>query len=401
MLMTSLRRLALDLPQRHVQSWFSPQPADFHLKSLDVLRAKLKELPELSISAAIDFSSAKHFRALGQSDILRSSLIRQKFAAQDGSVEWVDLQGHPGLAMNDTRNGMVTLFAELGIHSLMEGALDVTAMPQAIVLGDCSSLLIRCARNDELMGSTVQDVSNRLTIFIFPYRVVTLHRVPLPHLWNLMKKWGDADAAASAASPSPSSPFPSFSATAALTVPAMVNQIVIESLRTFEGPLTRSTRDFEAYEAKLFVPFKQQERLAVDIYQVKRRAQSFARTLAQTAEAYARVAEAMGLKEADAECQQVLHEISTFRSMSDELLHGADSLLHMLFQISSFQLNELIRVLTLFSAFFIPLSFVTSMYGMNLKLPLEESPHGVSIVLGSMMVVASFIAWWFRVKKFW
>ncbi|KAH9600727.1 Mg2+ transporter protein [Trypanosoma melophagium] len=75
--------------------------------------------------------------------------------------------------------------------------------------------------------------------------------------------------------------------------------------------------------------------------------------------------------------QDVQQDIAHVRSISEELNANADSVLQLLFQLSSYQLNELMRVLTIFSAFFIPLSFIASIYGMNFThLPLLEDNYG-------------------------
>ena len=69
------------------------------------------------------------------------------------------------------------------------------------------------------------------------------------------------------------------------------------------------------------------------------------------------------------------------------------------------RLNEVMRVLTVISTIFIPLTFITSLYGMNfdpgsgpLSMPELASPWGYPIVLGLMFALAIAMVVWFRRK---
>jgi magnesium transporter len=58
------------------------------------------------------------------------------------------------------------------------------------------------------------------------------------------------------------------------------------------------------------------------------------------------------------------------------------------------------RVLTIFSVFFMPLTFIAGVYGMNFRhMPELEWPLGYPLVMGSMVVVIVVIFIWFRRKR--
>lgn len=73
--------------------------------------------------------------------------------------------------------------------------------------------------------------------------------------------------------------------------------------------------------------------------------------------------------------------------------------------------NEIMRVLTVITSIFIPLTFIVGVYGMNFaavspdgqKLPLNMpelySPHGYLDVIGVMIVIAALQLWFFKRKK--
>src|SRR5690606_343613 len=55
------------------------------------------------------------------------------------------------------------------------------------------------------------------------------------------------------------------------------------------------------------------------------------------------------------------------QTIFDTLSENTNHLLNIYFNISSQRTNETIRVLTIFSVFFMPLTFIVGIYGMNFK----------------------------------
>ncbi len=63
------------------------------------------------------------------------------------------------------------------------------------------------------------------------------------------------------------------------------------------------------------------------------------------------------------------------------------------------RLNEIIRILTVISVIILPLNLVSSIYGMNVNLPLDEHPLAFIIVNGVMLIVAIFMLIYFRRRR--
>jgi magnesium transporter len=63
-------------------------------------------------------------------------------------------------------------------------------------------------------------------------------------------------------------------------------------------------------------------------------------------------------------------------------------------------MNEVMKVLTVMSAIFIPITFLASIYGMNFNnMPELQSPYGYYGLLGTMAVIAGGLALYFRRKR--
>src|SRR5690606_25685166 len=85
------------------------------------------------------------------------------------------------------------------------------------------------------------------------------------------------------------------------------------------------------------------------------------------------------------------------QNIFDSLSENTNQLLNVYFSVSAQRTNEIIRVLTIFSVFFMPLTFIVGIYGMNFAyMPELRSPWGYPAVLIAMIVVTVVIYRWFR-----
>ena len=93
---------------------------------------------------------------------------------------------------------------------------------------------------------------------------------------------------------------------------------------------------------------------------------------------------------------QALHErLDSHRSL-------LDSLENLYLSSVGQRTNEVVRTLTVFSAIFLPLTFIVGLYGMNFKvMPELEWAWGYPMALVLMALVAASMVLWMRQKKFW
>jgi magnesium transporter len=70
------------------------------------------------------------------------------------------------------------------------------------------------------------------------------------------------------------------------------------------------------------------------------------------------------------------------------------------------RMNEVMKVLTIISTIFIPLTFIVGVYGMNfnteksaLNMPELNSPYGYPVVMGVMFIIFVGLIGYFRYKK--
>jgi magnesium transporter len=61
--------------------------------------------------------------------------------------------------------------------------------------------------------------------------------------------------------------------------------------------------------------------------------------------------------------------------------------------------NEIIKVMTFISTFFLPLTFITGLYGMNVRLPMAENPFAFATIALIMLCFSAFFILFFIRKK--
>jgi magnesium transporter len=101
------------------------------------------------------------------------------------------------------------------------------------------------------------------------------------------------------------------------------------------------------------------------------------------------------------------NEMVYYRNVYDHLVRMTDiadtyrdmitGLLDAYLSVTSNRLNQVMKVLTIISTIFLPLSFITGFFGMNFKfLPTLEWEHGTLLASGIMLIVAVVMLWVFK-----
>lgn len=84
----------------------------------------------------------------------------------------------------------------------------------------------------------------------------------------------------------------------------------------------------------------------------------------------------------------------------DEVLENSNNLLNTYLSVNAQKNNDVMKLLTIFSAFFLPLTFIAGIYGMNFEnMPELRWPGGYFLTLGLMVVIALIIYFWFKRKR--
>jgi magnesium transporter len=85
---------------------------------------------------------------------------------------------------------------------------------------------------------------------------------------------------------------------------------------------------------------------------------------------------------------------------ADEVIDDTNNLMSTYLSLNAQKSNEVMKLLTVFAAFFLPLTFIVGIYGMNFEnMPELQYKYGYHTVMGIMLLIVIWIYIWFKRRK--
>lgn len=101
-----------------------------------------------------------------------------------------------------------------------------------------------------------------------------------------------------------------------------------------------------------------------------------------------------------ADLEDVKDKIARLILIYDEAVEDANNLMSTYLGLTAGKSNDVMKLLTVFSAFFLPLTFIVGVYGMNFKyMPELQWQYGYLYVVILMAVISLAIWYWFKRRK--
>lgn len=285
------------------------------------------------------------------------------------SFTWRDITG-------PTVEELQAIAQQYGIPaSIVQDCLDPEHLPKHEKFGETTFLILRVydvAAKDS--AGTVQELTRKIAIFFRSDVALTIHRVDLPLLAMLRDRFG---APGGGCSP--------------LALLAALGNGVLD---TYERPLQQAEDALDHYEEGLFSPKLKTPSLQ-KIHLLKRRVSLIKRMLWQSHSVIQRLTPSG--ERSQSVYQDLKENAESYHFWADQLHEEIQNLLSMHVALASHRTNEVMRVLTIFSAFFLPLTFIVGVYGMNFDfMPELHSRWAYPVVVGFMALVSGVIFFWFR-----
>ena len=96
----------------------------------------------------------------------------------------------------------------------------------------------------------------------------------------------------------------------------------------------------------------------------------------------------------------IVDHLFKLRDIADENFEIINSFADTADTLASYRINEVMRILTVISVIMLPLTLISSVYGMNIVLPFADNPHAFIITAGIMLVIALLMLYLFR-RRHW
>ena len=167
-------------------------------------------------------------------------------------------------------------------------------------------------------------------------------------------------------------------------------------LHSYDKPAINLSNEVDIYEAKIFLktltPVMMEE-----LYFIKRKAAISNKLLMLTGE----VINSIRTSNSDLVALQDAKDLHVkLITIYDQIHDDVTNLLNIYLSLSAQKTNDVMKVLTIFSVFFMPLTFIVGIYGMNFDfMPELRVKWAYPAVLISMAIISLLIFWWFKRKK--
>ena len=289
---------------------------------------------------------------------------------------WLDV-------VNPTEAELLSLAEKYGIHKTsIQDCLDSKHLPKYEQIGSIHFAILRAY--DEASphdADTVQELTRKVALFYNETFLITIHRKEQPYLSKVTEKWAHTDVSET------------------ILVVAIVQDLISAVLLTYDLPIEESLNQLESLEVNVFEakdskPFEIEEG-----YYLKRKASVFKRMLKASIDLLPKMTQTFQIQSPD--FQNLKEDAEHYFFFAEELMENTNSLLNLHLSHASQKTNEVMRLLTIFSMFLLPLNLITGIYGMNFEhMPELKWAHGYPFALVTMLFIASATFIWFK-KKGW
>src|SRR5574338_1371059 len=232
------------------------------------------------------------------------------------------------------------------------------------------------------MAETIQSLTRKVALFWGPAFLVSIHRKEQPYLNEVMADWKERHANGTGAN------------NGSGYTTELLAEIALAVVLSYEPPLEGAEARMDMFEGTLLL-HTDVSSLLHQMYMIKRRVALLKRLLWHTISVSNRfsTAQEKGLPL----LQDLRENAESMHFYADELLEDVNNLLHMQLSLAALRNNEVVQILTVFSAFFLPRTFIVGVCGMNFQHMPELSAHwGYPAVWVLMVGVCAAIWLWFR-----
>jgi magnesium transporter len=225
------------------------------------------------------------------------------------------------------------------------------------------------SNNDE-QPTDITELSNKIAFFYSGKKVITIHRAEFDFLNDITKSFAKSE--------------------------DLLLYLIYKMLETFEEPSKFLSDKNDEIEQTVFL--KDYTRISLeDLYYQKAQTRITKKLLLITQNVINQIEVNEDSKTA---LQDIKDKLLSLVLYYDEILENSTNLLSTYLSVNAQKNNDVMKLLTIFSAFFLPLTFLAGIYGMNFDvMPELKMEYGYFIILGVMFATAIIIFIWFKKKR--
>lgn len=286
-------------------------------------------------------------------------------------LDWIDV-------INPSNAEVVELSRKYCLnHHIVQDSLQPAHLPKYEAVEDVQFMILRYYASPEGSNpATIQELSNKITIFFNNKLLITIHKGEAGFLDPIRKRCTAQGKC--------------------LSTTEVLAKIVWSALETFDDRANYLSEKVDVYENEII-----RRRISNDqmeaLYLIKREAALIYKLLMLMQEPVNHIIPNPGEEPI---VQDLKDQHLKMRTLYGQVLDEVNNLMNLFMSFSSQRTNDVVKVLTIFSVFFMPLTFIVGIYGMNFEyMPELRQKWGYPGVMILMVIVTICIYSWFKKKK--
>jgi magnesium transporter len=285
---------------------------------------------------------------------------------RDSQCEWVDVEA-------PTAEDLKFLHERYEINNLLlEDTLDPNHLPKYEEDGDVKFFLLRESTELERKNlNTISDISTKIGIFILGKTIITIHRMKTKSIIETKKQVSCLQKET--------------------TAEKIALKITLLIMKSFDDESVSLLETMDNIENEIFLKNTNQTNQIQRLYKLKRKSGLNSRVLSISTDAVDKF-KLLGLQ--DSEVVDLKDKHKDVVADFDHLNIQVTNLIGMFLALSDQKANQVMKVLAIYSVYFLPITFIAGLYGMNFdNMPELRTPHGYFYTLGLMgiVVICTFI----------
>ncbi|EIJ43923.1 Mg2+/Co2+ transporter [Beggiatoa alba B18LD] len=300
----------------------------------------------------------------------------RRVVLKNNDFQWIDV-------VSPTYEELENLGHEFSIHqTAIQDCLQPEHLPKQEDIKGVNFIIVRVFdENAPETANNVHQLTRKIAIFLSKDFLITVHRVDLSFLDELREKWEQSQSI-------------HFNELVVLVLRDLLKGVI----KSYEAPLVTGQGELERFEATIFEG-KSTIDSVQNLYLLRRKMSIYQRMLYLFQDILIKLDSPFELH--SPLLQDLREELESLCFLVDHTVESADNLLTLNLSLASYKTNETMRVLTIFSVFFMPLTFIAGIYGMNFDyMPELHWHYGYFAVWGSFVGFVGLIYIWLRRNGF-
>lgn len=281
------------------------------------------------------------------------------------SFKWIDIE-------NPIKEDLEKINKDLGLnYYLIKDSLEKGHLPKYEKNYKVEFYIFRAYTSDiKLHIDEVGEMSNKIAFFLYEDKLITIHRAHFNFLQIHEEKH--------------------------IKINEFFLRIVKLMIDTFKKPTIDLSNKISDIERTIFLK-DHRKVLLEELYFIKSQSRILKKVLQITQSVIEQSSQNFI---ASFQYQDIKDELLNLLTYNEESVENSNQLMNTYLSISDQKNNEVVRLLTIFSAFFLPLTFIAGVYGMNFDfMPELNWEWGYFFSIGLMLLIVIVIYLWFRRKR--